>query len=113
MHVSNLSNYARLRSERDISTGQIFAARGDISAMAGAHVESAGVRERRLSHQAHARIARALAPVLVALVFWLHTVAPAGVAVSALYVAPILLFIRTGRFWEPVLVAVAAANWAV
>jgi PAS domain S-box-containing protein len=109
MHVSNLSNYARLRSKPDISPGEIFAARRDISAIAGAHVESAGVRERRRSHQAHARIARALAPILVALVFWLHTVAPAGVAVSALYVAPILVFIRTGHFWEPLLVAVAAS----
>jgi two-component system CheB/CheR fusion protein len=53
--------------------------------------------------------ARILAPVLLVLVFWLDTLAPAGVAVPALYVAPELLFIRTGRFWEPLLVAVAAS----
>lgn len=56
----------------------------------------------------HARIARTVAPLLVGIVFWLHMGSPAGVAVPALYVAPILLFIRTGRFWEPLLVALAA-----
>ena len=57
----------------------------------------------------NARLARTLAPILVAFVFWVHTVVPAGVAVPALYVVSILLFIRTGRFWEPLLVAVAAS----
>jgi two-component system CheB/CheR fusion protein len=53
--------------------------------------------------------ARTLAPVLLVLVFWLDTRTPEGVAVPALYVAPALLFIRTGRFWEPLLVALAAS----
>ena len=53
--------------------------------------------------------ARLLAPLLVALVFWLHMSVPAGVAVPAFYVVPILLFIRTGRVWEPLLVAAAAS----
>jgi hypothetical protein len=57
-----------------------------------------------------APIARAVAPVLVAVVFWFDTVAPAGAAVPVLYVAPILLFIRTGRFWEPLLVAFGASG---
>ena len=52
--------------------------------------------------------ARALAPVLLAVVFWLDTLAPAGVAVPALYVAPPLLFIRGGRFWEPLVVSLAS-----
>jgi PAS domain S-box-containing protein len=57
----------------------------------------------------HARIARTVAPLLVGIVFWVHMLSPAGVAVPALYVAPILLFIRTGRFWEPLVVALAAS----
>jgi PAS domain S-box-containing protein len=52
--------------------------------------------------------ARVLAPILLALVFWLDRLSPAGVAVPALYVAPALLFIRSGWFWEPLLVALAA-----
>jgi PAS domain S-box-containing protein len=50
-----------------------------------------------------------LAPVLIALVFWLHIALPAAVAIPGLYVVPILLFIRTGRYWEPLLVAVGAS----
>jgi PAS domain S-box-containing protein len=53
--------------------------------------------------------ARLLAPFLVGLVFWLHMWVPAGVAMPAFYVVPILLFIRTGRVWEPLLVAAAAS----
>src|SRR5512145_2394417 len=49
------------------------------------------------------RWARTLAPVLLLIVFWLDVLAPMGVAVPALYVAPALLFLRTGRFWEPLL----------
>jgi two-component system CheB/CheR fusion protein len=61
------------------------------------------------SSSAHASVARLLAPVLVALVFWVHLSAPTVVAISGLYVVPILLFIRTGRFWEPLLVAVGSS----
>ena len=57
--------------------------------------------------------ARVLAPILLALVFWLDRSSPAGVAVPALYVAPALLFIRSGRFWEPLLVALAATALTV
>ena len=52
--------------------------------------------------------ARAFAPILLVVIFWLDTRVPAGVAVAALYVAPPLLFIRAGRFWEPLVVASAA-----
>ena len=57
--------------------------------------------------------ARTLAPILVALVFWLDTLTPTGVAVPMLYVAPTLLFIRTGRFWEPLAVALASTALTV
>jgi two-component system CheB/CheR fusion protein len=53
-------------------------------------------------------IARTLAPILLALVFWLDTRTPLGIADPALYVVPPLLFIRTGRYWEPLAVALAA-----
>jgi PAS domain S-box-containing protein len=52
--------------------------------------------------------ARTLAPILLALVFWLDTRTPLGVADPALYVIPPLLFIRTGKHWEPLAVALAA-----
>ena len=52
--------------------------------------------------------ARVCAPVLLVLIFWLDARVPPGVAVAALYVAPPLLFIRAGRFWEPLVVALAA-----
>jgi two-component system CheB/CheR fusion protein len=53
-------------------------------------------------------VARVLAPILLATIFWADRTAPPAVDVAALYVAPALLFIRTGRFWEPVIVAVVA-----
>ena len=109
MHVSDLLNYAGFRPRRDVSRGQISAARADISPMASPDAERAENRGLPPFPHRHAGVARALAPVLVALVFWVHSVAPAGVAVPALYIAPILLFIRTGRFWEPLLVALAAS----
>jgi two-component system CheB/CheR fusion protein len=52
--------------------------------------------------------ARVAAPVLLALVFWLDALTPLGLAVPALYVIPPLLFIRTGRYWEPLAAALAA-----
>lgn len=54
------------------------------------------------------RWARTLAPLMLLIVLWLDMLAPMGVAVPALYVAPALLFLRTGRFWEPLLVAAGA-----
>ena len=68
----------------------------------------ARVETGRLPLRQEAWWARALTPILLALVFWLDTLAPAGVAVPALYVAPPLLFIRGGRFWEPLVVALAS-----
>lgn len=57
--------------------------------------------------------ARALAPILLATIFWFDATAPAVVDVAALYVAPALLFIRAGKFWEPLLVAVVATALTV
>lgn len=51
---------------------------------------------------------RAGALVLTALIFWADALTPVGVAVPALYVAPILLFMRGGEYWEPLLVAAGA-----
>ena len=71
------------------------------------------VGETREPTRQMAQWARILAPILLVLVFWLDRVSPAGVAVPALYVAPALLFIRSGRFWEPLLVALAATALTV
>jgi two-component system CheB/CheR fusion protein len=46
--------------------------------------------------------------VLVLMIFWADALSPMGVAVPALYVIPILLFMMGGFFWEPLLVAAAA-----
>ena len=54
-------------------------------------------------------MARALAWVLLALIFWLDSMTPVGVGDPALYVAAILLFIPAGLWWEPLLVALAAS----
>jgi two-component system CheB/CheR fusion protein len=51
---------------------------------------------------------RAGAVVLIALIFWADALTPMGIAVPALYVIPILLFMMGGAFWEPLLVAAAA-----
>ena len=44
---------------------------------------------------------RAAAGIMLVATFWADSIAPAGAAVSVLYVAPILLFTIAGRFWEP------------
>jgi PAS domain S-box-containing protein len=103
-----LANFARVARELGENTGGFFRARGNNpAALTGEAGQRRTSRDPAIPHYV-ARVARALAPILVALVFWLDTLAPAEVAVPALYVAPILLFIRTGRYWEPVLVALAA-----
>jgi PAS domain S-box-containing protein len=51
---------------------------------------------------------RAAAAFVTMAVFWLDAVTPAGVAVPVLYVAPVLLFLAAGRFWEPLLAALGA-----
>lgn len=48
------------------------------------------------------------AGVLVGMIFWADTLTPLGVAVPALYVVPILLFMMGGLFWEPLVVAAAS-----
>ena len=53
-------------------------------------------------------VPRVLAWVLLGLIFWLDTLTPLDINDSALYVAPILLFIRAGWWWEPLVVAVGA-----
>ncbi|HJR61705.1 MAG TPA: ATP-binding protein [Vicinamibacterales bacterium] len=56
----------------------------------------------------HPRWLRLGALVLTALIFWADCVTPMGIAVPSLYVAPVLLFMRGGKFWEPLLVAAGA-----
>ena len=56
-----------------------------------------------------ARLIRGAALVLFAVVTWADAVTPMGIAVPALYVAPILLFAGGGRPWEPLAAAAAAA----
>ena len=51
---------------------------------------------------------RAAAALMVVLIFWIDTLTPNGVAIPALYVAPTLLFVWGGRFWEPIVVAAVA-----
>lgn len=61
-----------------------------------------------MSDQTH-RWIRPVAAVLIALTFWLDAITPLGVAVPALYAAPILLFVLGARFWEPLVAAGAAS----
>jgi PAS domain S-box-containing protein len=56
----------------------------------------------------HPRWLRIGALLLSVLIFWLDTITPLGVAVPALYVVPVLLFMRGGRPWEPLVVALGA-----
>ena len=51
---------------------------------------------------------RSAAAILLALTFWIDTMTPNGIAIPALYVAPTLLFIWGGRYWEPLAVAAVA-----
>jgi PAS domain S-box-containing protein len=48
---------------------------------------------------------RFAAAVSTAVIFWLDTITPPGVAVPALYVAPVLLFFFAGKYWEPLAAA--------
>jgi PAS domain S-box-containing protein len=57
----------------------------------------------------HPGLVRASATAAMALILWLDIVTPSGIAVSTLYVAPVLLFIAAGRFWEPLIVAAVAS----
>ena len=53
--------------------------------------------------------ARTLAWVLLGLIFWLDSMTPLGIGDPVLYVTAVLLFIPAGRWWEPLLVALAAS----
>jgi PAS domain S-box-containing protein len=53
-------------------------------------------------------LARSVAWVVLGLVFWLDAYTPLGVGDPVLYVAAILLFLRGGLWWEPLVVACAA-----
>jgi PAS domain S-box-containing protein len=46
--------------------------------------------------------------VVMGLIFWADAMTPMGVAVPVLYVAPVLLFMLGGRYWEPLVVAAGA-----
>jgi two-component system CheB/CheR fusion protein len=50
-------------------------------------------------------LARSLAWVLLGVTFWIDTLTPVGFSDPVLYVAAVLVFIRAGQWWEPVLVA--------
>jgi len=111
MRATDRVNSGRDERRRRKSNGEILVPDGNIPAAQGPwSTLTAKVLQVPPSPHHNARLARTLAPIIVAAVFWLHTSVPAGVAVPALYVVPILLFIRTGRFWEPLLVAVAASG---
>ena len=53
---------------------------------------------------------RAGAVALTAAIFWADAISPAGVAVPALYVAPVVLFMMGGEYWEPLVVA-SVVRW--
>src|SRR3954452_19247031 len=58
-------------------------------------------------------LARTLAWVLLGLIFWIFSLTPLGVSDPVLYVAPILLFLPAGFWWEPLLVALGASALTV
>lgn len=57
----------------------------------------------------HPGLVRAAAAVAMGLILWLDIITPSGIAVPTLHVAPVLLFIAAGRYWEPLIVAAAAS----
>jgi PAS domain S-box-containing protein len=61
----------------------------------------------------HPRWLRLGALLLSGIIFWLDTITPLGVAIPALYVVPVLLFMRGGRPWEPILVATGATTLTI
>jgi PAS domain S-box-containing protein len=61
---------------------------------------SAGASSR-LPHPRDPLWIRAGATGSAAVIFWLDTHVPLGIALPALYVVPVLLFIWGGRWWEP------------
>jgi PAS domain S-box-containing protein len=65
------------------------------------------VSRLRASHR-KAILVRVAALILTVLVFWADAVTPPGVAVPVFYVAPVLLFLTAGKYWEPLLAALGA-----
>src|SRR5262245_28133219 len=51
---------------------------------------------------------RLAAAALLILVLWIDTRTPPGLAVPALYAAPVLIFLLIGRYWESIVVAAIA-----
>jgi two-component system CheB/CheR fusion protein len=51
---------------------------------------------------------RIVAALCLALVFWLDTLTPVGFAEPVLHVTAVLLYLAGGRYWEPLVVALAA-----
>ncbi len=68
---------------------------------------AAGLRERR-SVSRDPRWLRFAVVILIGLIFWVDVITPPGVAIPALYVLPVLLFMRGGEYWEPILAATGA-----
>jgi len=58
-------------------------------------------------------LARTLAWVLLGLIFWIDSITPLDVGDPVLYVAPVLLFMPAGFWWEPLLVALGASALTV
>jgi PAS domain S-box-containing protein len=59
------------------------------------------------SHR-NAIFVRIAAAVLTPVVFWADAMSPPGVAVPVFYVAPVLLFVVAGKYWEPLVAALGA-----
>jgi PAS domain S-box-containing protein len=51
------------------------------------------------------RLWHVIAGILVAVIFWIDTMVPNGVAIPMLYVLPTILFVGASRFAEPLIVA--------
>ena len=51
--------------------------------------------------------------VLMGGVFWADAITPIGIAVPVLYVAPVLLFMMAGWWWEPLVVALGSTGLIV
>ena len=56
----------------------------------------------------HPRVWHYVAGFLLAIVFAVDTLTPVGIAVPMLYVVPTVLFVGSGRFAEPLIVAAIA-----
>src|SRR5688572_22172187 len=97
MNTKDLANWALFRGAPDRRGGEFSASPWKITQWRhrAAPAQQAGGTSHPTSAWRHEVLwARTLAPILLVIVFWLDTLAPMGVAVPALYVAPALLFLR-------------------